>query len=79
MTLLRKNLTIVRLLTCTQIECNNNKRLFLCIDRLTIKIMHVITEISKLSTYTLALIFRISFGNEYIIYSITKYNYRKVH
>ena len=34
-----------------RIECMNNKSLAQCIDQLRIEKMHVITEISKLSTH----------------------------
>ena len=48
---------MVQLLTYVKMECKKTEFLVQCIDRLTIKKMHVITEILKLSTYILALIF----------------------
>ena len=41
---------MVRSLMYTKIECKKNKNLVQCIDQSTIETMHVITEISKLST-----------------------------
>ena len=51
---------MVRLFTYKLIKFNKNKSLFQCTDRLTIKTVHEITEISK--DQTLLLTFRILYS-----------------
>ena len=48
---------MVQYMMYIQIEFKINKSLVLCIDRLTIKTVHVITEISKWINYISGLIF----------------------
>ena len=62
---------MIWLLTYKQIECNKNKILGQCIDRLTIIILHVIMEISKYNTYISDEIFLLSLDNKYIADYIT--------
>ena len=55
-----------------KIECEKNRRIVRCNDRLMIKTLHVIMEILKLIIHITAEILLSSFDNKYILYYITK-------
>ena len=55
-----------------QIEYKNNKFLVRCIDRLTIKTVHVINERSNYITYISYSIISSSLHGEYVVNYITK-------
>ena len=69
---------MVRALAYKRIECKNNKSLVQCIDRLTIKIVHEITERLNYITYISSLIFVWFLKDEYFVEYITTQTDRTV-